>query len=154
MSPVKNRPTEAAAPKASGRSVSSGLNQVTATAKGLRVSPRKLALVAALVKGRSVKDSLIILAHTPKTAAPLLAKVIKSASANAETNQKLPTDQLQLGAIIVNPGYVRKGIHHGARGMIRPLRHRTSQVTVIVEGTKPTVSSASAEQSQPAKVKR
>jgi large subunit ribosomal protein L22 len=108
------------------------MSEVMATAKSLRISPRKLGVVAALVRGRSVKDSLIILEHTPRRGAPLLAKVVKSAAANAENNAKLAKDSLEVSAVLVNPGSIIKRFRAGSRGMISPQRHRTSHVTVII----------------------
>ena len=118
---------------------------VSATAKNLRVSARKLGLVASLVRGRSLKDSEVILQHTPKVAAPVLAKVLKSARANAENNQKLDADKLVVESILVSNSGMIKRFRAGARGMVRPIRHRTSHVTVVLdEIPKPVASSGAA----------
>lgn len=109
---------------------------VKATAKGIRISPRKMGLVAALVRGRSVADSLVILEHTPKRGAPVLAKVVESATANAVNNHKATKDTLEVASVLVSPGSIIKRYRPGARGMVRPIRHRTSHVTVIVDATK------------------
>ena len=59
---------------------------VQAIAKGVKISPRKVQVVAGLVRGRSVNDALVILEHTPRASALAVTKVIKSARANAEHN--------------------------------------------------------------------
>ncbi len=128
------------------------MSQVKASAKSLRIAPRKLGLVAGLVRGRTVNDSLAILEHTPKGGAPLLAKVVKSAAANAETNQKLSKDQLLVSSILVSPGSIIKRYRPGARGMIRPIMKRTSHVTVVVEAT-PAKPAARAAAKAPAAIK-
>src|SRR5687767_11493394 len=102
------------------------MSPVSATAKNLRTSASKLGLVASLVRGRSVTDSLTILEHTPKSAASLLAKVVKSAQANAENNHKLEADKLLVDKILVSNGGMIKRGRAGARGMWRPIRHRLS----------------------------
>lgn len=115
------------------------MSQTKAVAKSLRISPRKLGLVAGLVRGRSVKDTVVILQHTPRKGAPLLLKVVKSAAANAETNHKMNQDSLAVKSVLVSPGSTIKRYRAGARGMIRPQAHRTSHVTVVVEDSvKPT----------------
>ena len=62
---------------------------VRAIAKGVRMSPRKVGVVAALVRGRTVEDALVILEHTPRRSADPVREVIKSARANAEHNHNL-----------------------------------------------------------------
>jgi len=72
---------------------------VKAVAKGVAISPRKVAIVAALVRGRSVADALIILEHTPRRSALAVSKVINSAKANAEHNHNLKPGPLQITEI-------------------------------------------------------
>lgn len=105
---------------------------VKATAKQVRISPRKTNLVAALVRGRSTSDAKVILDHTPKRAAKAIQKVLKSAVANAETNHKLASDSLQIQSIEVSPGSTLKRFHFASRGRVHPIRHRSSHITVII----------------------
>lgn len=107
--------------------------QVRATAKSLRISPRKIGLVAGLVRGRSLADSLVILEHTPKRGAGLLAGVIKSAQANAENNHKLPSKDLVLAQVLVSPGPTTKRYQPVSFGRAHPINKRSSHVTVVVE---------------------
>ena len=77
---------------------------VKAIAKGVKMSPRKVAVVAALVRGRSVSDALTILEHTPRRSAIAVQKVIESARANAEHNHNYKPATLQITEISVTPG--------------------------------------------------
>ena len=77
---------------------------VKAIAKGVRMSPRKVGVVAALVRGRSVDDALVILEHTPRRSALPVQKVIASAKANAEHNHNYKANTLQITEISVTPG--------------------------------------------------
>ena len=113
------------------------MSTVKATAKNLRVSARKLGLVAGLVRGRSTSDSMVILQHTPKAAATILAKVVKSAQANAENNRKLASSTLVVDRVLVSNAGLIKRFRAGSRGMVRPLRHRLANVTVVLEESKP-----------------
>lgn len=69
---------------------------VIAVARGVRMSPRKVAAVADLVRGRSVNDALTILEHTPRFASKAVYSVIRSAQANAEHNHNMKRDTLNL----------------------------------------------------------
>jgi large subunit ribosomal protein L22 len=77
---------------------------VKALANGVRMSPRKVAVVAALVRGRTVEDALVILSHVPRISAGPLIKVIESAKANADYNHNYRADTLKIIEISVTPG--------------------------------------------------
>ena len=109
---------------------------VTATAKGVRMSPRKIGVVAALVRGRSVADAITILEHTPRRAALPVKKTIMSARANADYNHKLKPDTLQIVSISVTPGIRYKHYRPVARGSAHPFLRRTSHIHVVVDGEK------------------
>lgn len=107
-----------------------------AIAKGVRMSPRKLGVVASLVRGRSVADALIILQHTPRRAANPIIKVIQSAKANADYNHNIKPDTLTITEISVTPGPRLKRYRPAAHGRALPFQRRTSHVRVVVEGVK------------------
>lgn len=107
---------------------------VTAIAKGVRMSPRKVGVVASLVRGRTVEDALIILQHTPRAAAKPVKKVIESARANADHNHNLKPDTLQLVSIQVSPGPRFKRYRPAAHGRALPFQRRTSHIHVVVDG--------------------
>ncbi|MEO6761334.1 MAG: 50S ribosomal protein L22 [Candidatus Saccharimonadales bacterium] len=107
---------------------------VRAIAKGVRMSPRKVAEVASLVRGRSAADALIILEHTPRRAAIAVRKTIQSAMANAERNHNYKIDSLQITEITVNHGPRLKRFRPAAMGRALPYMKRTSHISVIVDG--------------------
>lgn len=106
---------------------------ISATARTLRISPRKMGLVASLVRGRATDDALVILEHTPKKAAVLLRKVVVSAVANATTNHEMAANKLVITEIKVSPGLTLKRGRPVSRGRYHPIRRRTSHVTVVVD---------------------
>ena len=107
---------------------------VQAIAKGVRMSPRKVAEVAALVRGRSVDDALTILEHTPRRSAVAVRKVIASAKANADHNHNLKPNSLQITQISVTSGPRLKRFRPAARGRALRYQHKTSHIRVIVDG--------------------
>ena len=107
---------------------------VQAVAKGVRMSPRKVGVVAALVRGRSVADALVILEHTPRRSADPVYKVVASAKANAEHNHNLKPDTLKIVEISVSPGPRLKRYRPAARGRALPFQRRTSHIRVVVTG--------------------
>lgn len=107
---------------------------VQAIAKGVAISPRKTQVVAALVRGRSVADALIILEHTPRRSAIAVSKAIKSARANADYNHNYKPDSLQIVEIFVTPGPRQKRFRPVSRGMAHPYMHRSSHIRVVVDG--------------------
>jgi large subunit ribosomal protein L22 len=107
---------------------------VQAIAKGVRMSPRKVAEVAALVRGRSVADALTILDHTPRRSALPVKKAIASARANAEHNHNYKPATLQITEISVTPGPRLKRFRPIARGQAHPFQRKTAHIRVIVDG--------------------
>lgn len=110
------------------------ITTVRAIAKGVRLSPRKVSLVAALVRGRSVADALVILEHTPKRPAKQLAKVISSAKANAVNNHGLTEASLQIAQLQVTAGPRLKRFNPAAMGRALPYQKRSSHIRVEVIG--------------------
>jgi len=107
---------------------------VRAIAKGVRISPRKLAPVASLVRGRSVDDALVILAHTPRRAALAVRKTIESARANADYNHNYLPASLRITEISITPSVRYKRYQLVSRGVPHQYQHRTSYIRVIVDG--------------------
>ncbi|MCF7845798.1 MAG: 50S ribosomal protein L22 [Candidatus Peribacteraceae bacterium] len=98
--------------------------------KQTRISPKKVNVVAALVRGKKVADALTMLKFTPKRSAPVLAKLIASAAANAENNFKQDREKLVISKILVNAGMTLKRGNPVSRGRWHPILKRTSRVTV------------------------
>lgn len=106
-----------------------------AFAHGLRVPPRKMSTVAALVRGRSVDDAYTILEHTPRRAAAELKSLIHSAAANAEHNDKLDRSQLYVDTITVGSGGMLKRPEFRAYGRVNFVKKRMSNVKVWLATT-------------------
>jgi large subunit ribosomal protein L22 len=107
---------------------------VHAIAKGVRLSPRKVAVVASLVRGRSVDDALVILSHTPRRSAIAVRKTIESARANAEHNHNLKPATLRIIEISVSHGPRLKRFRPAAHGRALPFQKRSSHIRVVVDG--------------------
>lgn len=109
---------------------------VKAVAKGVRMSPRKVGVVAALVRNRTVEEALTILEHTPRRGASAVSKVVASAKANAEYNHDYKGDTLFIKEISVTPGMRLKRYRPAAHGRALPFQKKTSHITVVVDGEK------------------
>lgn len=107
---------------------------VLALAKGVRMSPRKVGVVAALVRGRTVADALTILEHVPRRSALPVIKTIQSARANADHNHNLKPDTLKIVEISVTHGPRLKRFRPAAHGRALPFQRRTSHIRVVVDG--------------------
>lgn len=99
----------------------------------VRISCRKAALVADLVRDKKVEDALNILRFTPKKAAPIIRKVIAAAAANAENNFKQDKGNLFIKEIICSEGTTFKRGIHISRGRSHPLLKRTAHIMVKLE---------------------
>lgn len=109
---------------------------VNASAKGVSMSPRKVAVVAALVRGRTVEDALTILANTPRRSAVPVRKVIESARANADNNHSMKPETLKITYISVTPGPRLKRYRPAAHGRALPFQRKSSHIFVTVDGEK------------------
>ena len=109
---------------------------VIATAKDIQISPRKVTVVAALVRGHSVEDALTILKFTPRRAAIPVRKAIESAKANADYNHNYKPDSLRIIEISVTPGKRLKRFKPAARGRALPFQIKASHIRVVVDGEK------------------
>ena len=107
---------------------------VQAVAKGVRISPRKVSVVAALVRGRSVDDAITILEHTPRRSAIAVKKAIMSARANADHNHNFKPASLRIVEISVTQGPRLKRFRPAARGSALPFQKKSSHIRVVVDG--------------------
>jgi len=107
-----------------------------AISRGVRISPRKVSAVAALVRGRSVADAITILEHAPRRATGPVKEAIKSARANAEHNHNYRPDSLQITQISVTAGPSLKRFRPIARGQAHRFQRKTSHIRVVVDGEK------------------
>lgn len=107
---------------------------VRAVAKGVDIAPRKVAIVASLVRGRNVADALVILEHTTRRSARPIAKVIASAQANATNNHGLDAKSLVISTLNVTTGPRMKRFKPHMRGMALPFQKKSSHILVEVTG--------------------
>jgi len=107
--------------------------QVQATAKWVRVPARKARLVADVVEGMPVGDALTALSFMPQSAAEDVAKVVRSAAANAENNFNLERERLQLLRVEVDGGPTIKRFRPRARGSSFSIFKRTCHLKAVVE---------------------
>lgn len=106
----------------------------TATLRRLRMSPRKVRLVVALIRGRKVDEALAQLQFAKKIAARPILKLLQSAVANAAHNHQLQRDSLTIKSVTVDGGQILYRWQPRAMGRATPIRKRTSHVTIILEG--------------------
>lgn len=107
--------------------------EVQAKAKWVRTSPRKVRLVARTLRNLPVSEALVACSFMPRSAARDVAKVIRSAQANAENNFNLVRDDLVIKDIRVEPGPMLKRGQPRAMGRLFSIFKRTSHITAIVE---------------------
>lgn len=104
-----------------------------AVARFVRIPPRKTQLVLDQIRGKPVADALAILKYTPRTAARLVEKVLRSAVANAEHNHQVRNlEDLRVVQAIADGGPMQKRVQPRAMGRAYTIRHRTSHITVAV----------------------
>lgn len=104
-----------------------------AVAKDVGISPRKIRLVIDMVRGKKVDDALTVLNFLTTPSAKAVAKVIKSASANAENNLEMSSVDLRIAAIFADQGRTLKRFRPKSRGRVSPILKRSSHITVLVE---------------------
>jgi large subunit ribosomal protein L22 len=108
-------------------------HQAMAVARNIRVSPRKLNLVAQQIRGQKVERALNVLTFSPKRIAGVVKKALQSAIANAENNHDLDVDDLVVKEASVGKNLVMKRFHARARGNAGGIEKFFSQITIIVE---------------------
>ena len=110
------------------------VEKVRAYAKNVDQAPRKVSLVASLVRGRTVADAIVILNHTPKRSAKPLLKVIESAQANAVNNHGFDGKTLTIETLSVTIGTRMKRFNPASRGRALPYQKKSSNILVEVTG--------------------
>jgi large subunit ribosomal protein L22 len=99
----------------------------------IRISPRKLNLVAQMIRGKKAEAALNELTFSPKRIAKTVKKVLQSAIANAENNHDLDVDDLVVSEASVGKNMVLKRFHARARGRGAGIEKPFSQITIVVE---------------------
>jgi large subunit ribosomal protein L22 len=106
--------------------------RIGAVAKDIGIPPRKMKLVVDMVRGKKVEDALNILKFTPTPAAKVVAKVIKSAAANAENNYHMDPAGLKVVHIVADEARTLKRFRPQSRGRYSPILKRQTHVKVFV----------------------
>ena len=108
--------------------------QARSFVRGIPMSPRKMRVVANLVRGKAVEEAVGLLDLMPKKAARLIAKAVKSAAANAEDKSggDVSVEELRIAAITIDGGPVAKRWMPRSMGRANRINHRTSHLTVVV----------------------
>jgi len=106
--------------------------EVKALAKDTGVSPRKVRLLVDMVRGKSVDEALTMLSFTRTPTAKVVAKVVKSAAANAENNFQMTPSDLKIVKIFADEAPTMKRHRPRARGRVGRILKRSSHITVIV----------------------
>jgi large subunit ribosomal protein L22 len=111
-------------------------NQAKAIGRMIRISPRKLNLVAQVIRGKKAEAALNELTFSEKRIATVVKKVLQSAIANAENNHDLDVDNLVVKSATVGKNLVMKRFHARARGRGAGIEKPFSQITIVVEELK------------------
>ena len=98
-----------------------------------RISSRKVKIVIDLIRNKSVGEALAILKFTPKAAAEIVEKLLKSAVANAENNHNMDVEKLYVAEIFANQGPTLKRVQPRAQGRAFRIRKKTSHITVVLK---------------------
>jgi len=125
-----------------------------AIARHVRLSPNKARRVVNLVRGLPAKEALTVLQFAPQAASEPVYKVLASAIANAENNERLDSDALLVSEAFVDEGPTLKRFRPRAQGRAYRIRKRTCHITIAVEAVqvaRPAKKAAAAKKAAPAK---
>lgn len=106
--------------------------QAKAHVYNIRIPARKVRLVLDLIRGKQVGDAIAILRHTPRSASPVLEKLLNSAIANAEHNYQLDVNRLVVSEAFANEGPTMKRFQPRSQGRAFSIFKRTSHITLVV----------------------
>ena len=124
-----------------------------AIARHVRITPMKARRVVDLVRGMPAREALTVLKFAPQAASEAVYKVLASAIANAENNERLDPDALLVSEAYVDEGPTLKRFQPRAQGRAYRIRKRTCHITVVVEAVAPAAPArkAAAKKAAPAK---
>ncbi|MBB6734954.1 50S ribosomal protein L22 [Cohnella zeiphila] len=106
--------------------------EAKAVARYIRIPARKVRLVVDLIRGKKVGEAVAILRHTPRSASPVLEKLLNSAVANAEHNYQLDVNKLVITEAYVNEGPTLKRFQPRSQGRAFSIFKRSSHITLVV----------------------
>jgi ribosomal protein L22 len=134
---AKKEPDKKAAPRAKGKakapkSAPAAPPVVKASARYVRIAPRKARLIADQVRGMHIESARALLQFSPRGAAHPIHKLINSAAANAENNHDLVGDEMRVSSITVDEGPTLRRFRPRAMGRATPINKRTSHIAVAL----------------------
>ena len=106
--------------------------EATAKVTFVRIAPRKVKIVLDLIRNQPAEKAMAILKYTPKAACEVVAKLLKSAMANAE-NKDMDMSKLYVAECHVGPGPILKRIRPASKGRAYRILKRTSHVTLVLK---------------------
>jgi len=101
-------------------------------AEDVGISPQKVRLTINMVRGKKVDEALRILSFLPSPTAKAVAKVVRSAAANAENSFQMSPAELRITDIFADQGHTLKRFRPQSRGRVSPILKRSSRITVFV----------------------
>ena len=104
-----------------------------ACAKYVRVTPRKVKIVLDLIRGKKVDEALAIVMYTPKSASPVIEKLLNSAIANAENNLEMNREDLYVAECYANQGPTLKRYWPRSHGRADMIKKHTSHITIVLD---------------------
>ena len=107
--------------------------ETRAAGRFVRISPQKIRLVMAQVRGKKVEEALNLLSFAPQRGARILKKLINSAVANAQENAGMDVDSLYIAKLYADEGPTLKRWRPRAQGRATRIRKRTSHLTVVLD---------------------
>ncbi len=109
------------------------MEEARAKATFVRIAPRKVQIVLDLIRNKPANEAMAILKYTPKAACEPLAKLLKSAMANAENNYNMDVDRLYVAECSVSQGPTLKRIRPRAHGRAFRINKKTSHITLVLK---------------------
>lgn len=104
-----------------------------AVARHIRISSRKVKIVIDLIRGKQVDEALAILMYTPKSAAPVVEKLLNSAIANAENNLSMHRESLYVAEVYADQGPTLKRFWARSHGRADVILKRSSHITIVLD---------------------
>ena len=107
--------------------------EVQAISRNIRISPRKVRIVANLIRGKKAGEAISILHNTPKAASKIIEKCLRSAMANAENNHDMDVSKLYIAQCNATAGPILKRIRPRAQGRAFRINKRTSHISLVLK---------------------